>query len=135
MGSILYRSEKKILCEQLADLFLSVDWASGHYPDRLCRAIGNSDQVFSAWDGEMLVGLLNVLDDGEMTAYAHYLLVRPEYQHKGIGKELIRMLKETYKDYLRIVLVSYNDEIPFYERCGFKASEGSTPMFITSLWT
>jgi ribosomal protein S18 acetylase RimI-like enzyme len=49
----------------------------------------NSSSVFSAWDGQKLIGLINVLDDGIMTAYIHYLLIMPEYQHIGIGKELI----------------------------------------------
>lgn len=39
------------------------------------------------------------------------------------------------KDYLRIVIVAYNDEIGFYESCGFKKSDDASPMFITDLWT
>ncbi len=112
-----------------------MNWSSGKYPEKLVIAMQNSGTVFSAWDGEKLVGLINVLDDGVMTAYIHYLLVNPDYQGKGIGKKLLRLTTEKYKDYLRIVLVSYDKEIEFYNRCGFKASEDSTPMFITSLWT
>ena len=50
----------------------------------------------------------------------HYLLVRPEYQGRGIGERLIEKTKETYKDFLRLVLVAYDDVCGFYERCGFK---------------
>ena len=70
-----------------------------------------------------------------MTAYVHYLLVRPEYQGQGIGKELVKKVKEIYSEYLRIVLVAYNGELGFYEAQGFKKAEDSSPMFITSLWT
>jgi len=75
------------------------------------------------------------MDDGIMTAYVHYLLVNPDYHGNKIGRTLVEMAKEKYSDYLRIVLVAYNDELDFYENCGFKREEKSSPMFITSLWT
>jgi len=121
--------------KQLEDLFLSVEWSSGHYPDKLAIAMQNYETVYSAWDRDLLVGLISAMDDGIMTAYIHYLLVRPEYQGKGIGEQLIERTKEKYKDYLRIVLVAYDKECGFYEHCGFKKGEDETPMFITSLWT
>ncbi|MBQ6350330.1 MAG: GNAT family N-acetyltransferase [Methanobrevibacter sp.] len=45
------------------------------------------------------------MDDRIMTAYVHYLLVRPNYQDHGIGKHLVDKIKDIYKDYLRIVAV------------------------------
>ncbi|NDW19191.1 N-acetyltransferase [Dysgonomonas sp. 216] len=135
MKDIKYRDTKEFSEEALKDLFLSVNWSSGNYPEKLVVAMQNSGTVFSAWDGEKLVGLINVLDDSIMTAYIHYLLIMPEYQHYGIGKELIKNVSEKYKDYLRIVLVAYDKEVGFYEHCGFEIGDEKTPMFITSLWT
>ncbi|MGN1237123.1 MAG: GNAT family N-acetyltransferase [Bacteroidaceae bacterium] len=120
---------------QLQQLFLSVDWSSGHYPDKLYEAMKNYETVYAAWSGEKLVGLLAAMDDGIMTAYIHYLLVSPDYQGKGIGRKLVEQAKEKYKDYLRIAPMAYNKECAFYERCGFTKREDETPMFITSLWT
>lgn len=133
--NILYKDTHDFSSGQLEDLFLSVEWSSGHYPDKLVTAMKNFETVFSAWDGERLVGMICAMDDGIMTAYVHYLLVNPEYQGRHIGRELVRMVKEKYSDYLRIVVVAYNAELDFYEKCGFKKSEDSSPMFITSLWT
>lgn len=132
---ITYKDTKEFTPEELRDLFLSVKWSSGAYPEKLAIAMKNYGSVFTAWDGDKLVGLISTMDDGVMTAYIHYMLVRPEYQDKGIGRELMRLTKELYKDYLRIVLVAYDREIEFYKNCGFKAAEESTAMFITSLWT
>ncbi|WP_406034683.1 GNAT family N-acetyltransferase [Treponema saccharophilum] len=70
-----------------------------------------------------------------MNAYMHYLLVRPEYQGKGIGSALVSKIKEKYGDYLRLVIVAYNKEQAFYEKCGFKKAEDASAMFITELWT
>ena len=135
MKDIRYKEIKEFSGEDLQRLFLSVEWSSGNYPNKLTVAMRNSSTVFSAWDGDKLVGLVNALDDGIMTAYVHYLLIMPEYQHRGIGKKLIEKIAEKYKAYLRIVLVAYDKETGFYEHCGFEAGEDKVPMFITSLWT
>ncbi len=135
MQITLKGKEQTLTAGQLEDLFLSVEWSSGHYPDKLERAMQNYATVFSAWDGDRLVGLISAMDDGVMTAYIHYLLVRPDCQGRGIGRQLIEQVKAKYKDYLRIALMAYNKECAFYERCGFTKAENETPMFITSLWT
>ena len=121
--------------DQLQDLFLSVEWSSGHFPDKLAVAMRNFKTVFSAWDGDKLIGMICAMDDGVMNAYVHYLLVRPEYQGKGVGQQLVERMKAQYKDYLRIVVVAYNNEVGFYEHCGFSRATDASPMFITELWT
>lgn len=126
-----YKSVKKFTEEQLERLFRSVGWVSANYPDRLVKAMENSDTVVSAWaDGE-LIGLVNALDDGILTAYIHYLLVDPRYQGNGIASEMIGMLKEKYKDYLYLILIAENKEVVrFYEKMNFQSAEDATPMEI-----
>ena len=132
---ITYKDTHEFTAEQLKDLFRSVKWSSGAYPEKLQIAMRNFETVRTAWDGDRLVGLCCAMDDGIMTAYIHYLLVRPEYQSKGIGRTLITQMKEVYQDYLRIVLVAYNKEVRFYESCGFDRAVDASAMFITELWT
>lgn len=132
---IEYKETREFSRGQLEDLFLSVEWSSGHFPDKLVVAMRNFSTVVSAWDGEKLVGMACAMDDGIMNAYMHYLLVRPEYQGKGIGSALVSKIKEKYGDYLRLVIVAYNKEQAFYEKCGFKKAEDASAMFITKLWT
>ena len=133
--SVVYKEIHDFTRDELRGLFLSVEWSSGHYPDKLASAMKNYETVYSAWDGNTLAGLICAMDDGVMTAYVHYLLVRPDYQHQGIGKRLVELMKDKYKEYLRIVVVAYNAELRFYESCGFSKAESASPMFITSLWT
>lgn len=66
---------------ELEELFLSVNWSSGHYPEKLCIVMKNFNTVFSAYDGDKLVGMVCAMDDGIMNAYVHYLLVNPEYHN------------------------------------------------------
>lgn len=135
MGIDIKGKEQRLTSSELADLFLSVKWSSGHYPDKLETAMRHYATVYTAWEGDKLVGLISAMDDGIMTAYIHYLLVRPEYQGRGIGTQLMEKVKEKYKEYLRIVLVAYDKECGFYEHCGFIKGKNEIPMFITSLWT
>ncbi|HYF91218.1 MAG TPA: GNAT family N-acetyltransferase [Symbiobacteriaceae bacterium] len=131
--SIRYSDTREYSVAELRDLFLSVGWSSGQYPEKLQVAMRNSHSVVSAWDGDQLVGLMNCLSDGIMTAYFHYLLVKPAYHNQGIGRTLVRMMLDHYSDYARKVLIAYDEEIPFYERCGFEVGKGTTPLQITDL--
>ena len=132
---IKYLDKHEFSSKELEDLFLSVEWSSGHYPDKLVVAMKNFKTVFSAYDNDKLIGMICVMDDGIMNAYIHYLLVNPKYQSDGIGKHLVEMVKEKYKDYLRIAVIGYFKAEEFYKKCGFVKSDESYPFFITSLWT
>jgi len=127
--NVVYKDSQIFKPKELQDLFLSVGWASGNHPEKLAEAMKNSGAVFSAWDGDKLIGLINALDDGIMTAYVHFLLVNPEYHGKGIGKELLRLVMEKYKDYLRILLISEENATEFYQNSGFVADKTTTAMF------
>lgn len=76
---------------------------------------------------------LCALDDGELTAYAHYLLVNHKYHGLGIGKELVRRLKKKYEGYLYFLLIAEDKKtIAFYDQYGLKTVEGAT-LAITTL--
>lgn len=135
LTDIEYRDIHDFPRDELERLFLSVGWSSGHFPDKLVVAMKNYGTVFSAWDNDALVGLICAMDDGVMNAYVHYLLVDPAFQGRGIGRRLVEMVKEKYKDYMRIVVVAYDDELHFYENCGFSKKTEASAMCITSLWT
>ena len=132
---ITYKDIHDFTAEGLERLFLSVEWSSGHYPDKLVEAMKNFRTVYSAWDGDKLIGMVCAMDDGIMNAYVHYLLVDPEYHGQTIGRTLVEKIKEHYADYLRIAVIAYDSELHFYENCGFSKAEEASPMFITSLWT
>lgn len=128
---LCYTEEKKFTREDVQGLFLSVGWISGEYPARLYRALMNSSAVFTVWDGSRLVGLLRALDDGELVAFLHYLLVRPDYQGRGIVGRLVALAKEKYKDYLYInIMPEESKNAAFYEKHGFRRMEDGVAMQI-----
>ena len=126
-----YTEEKKFTKEQVQQLFLSVNWISGKYPERLYKALMNSSTVLTVWDDEKLVGLTRVLDDTEMLAQIHYVLVDPAYQGKGIAGKMIEYVKEKYKDFMYIEGMPENKgNVPFYEKHGFSVMENGTAIQI-----
>lgn len=123
--SITFTDAKKYTTKDLSNLFQSVGWLSANYPERLKKALDNSETVFSAWDDEKLVGLVNAIDDSELTAYVHYLCVNPAYQGRGIGKELLQRIKEKYSNYLYIILIAENESlVSYYSKNGFEYVDG-----------
>lgn len=78
----------------------------------------------TARDGDRLVGLIRALDDSEMLAQIHYVLVHPDYQGQGIAGQLVERIKEKYKNFLYIEGMPENEtNVPFYEKHGFRRME------------
>lgn len=128
---IRYTGEKLFSKEQVQELFRSVNWVSGNYPERLYKALMNSSTVLTAWDGDRLIGLARVLDDTEMLAQIHYVLVHPDYQGQGIAGNLIERIKEKYKDFLYIDgMPEDKTKVPFYEKHGFSVMENGAAIQI-----
>lgn len=131
MNPITYTEEKIFTKEQVQKLFLSVGWVSGEYPERLYKALMHSSTVITAWDEKRLVGLVRLLDDTEMTAYMHYVLVDPQYHGHGIAGHMVEMVKEKYKDYLYIeIMPEESKNAAFYQRFGFEIMPDGVAMQI-----
>ena len=128
---IRYTEEKTFTQDQVQELFKSVGWISAEYPQRLYKALMNSQTVLTAWDGERLVGLARVLDDSELVAFVHYVLVHPEYQGRKIAGNMVEYIRDKYKNYLYIEgMPEDSKNVAFYERHGFHVMEGGTPIQI-----
>ena len=131
---ITYKETKEFSREEIERLFLSVNWESGKYPDKIVRGLRASSTVISAWDGERLVGLVRGLDDGETVAFLHYLLVDPAYQGMHIGGELMERIMEKYKDFLHVkVMPSSKITVEFYRKYGFEVYDNYTAMELSNL--
>ena len=94
--NVTYNDNKKDLPpEQLHKLFVAVGWSDGsETPEMIQKGYSvpwvNSTLVVSAWDGDCLVGAVRVLSDTMFRSVIYDLLVLPEFQNKGIGKELLK---------------------------------------------
>jgi ribosomal protein S18 acetylase RimI-like enzyme len=92
--------------------------------DRIQRMIDNADEIITARDGENLVGFLRAITDYSYCCYISDIAVDKEYQGLGIGKELIRILRDKLGDEeIQYILTSAPKAEGFYERIGFERAD------------
>ncbi len=86
-------------------------------------------EKLSVFDGDRLVAMARMIGDLELDYFIKDVVVRPEYQHRGIGKLLIQELLAFIRQHgirntnIFTELCAMPDKIPFYERFGFAANE------------
>lgn len=84
----------------------------------------------SAWDGERLVGIENMISDGFLVVYYPHLLVHTDYQGQGIGNRIMEILKKRHESFHMHMLVADYEAIAFYQKCGFRRAGKTEPMWI-----
>ncbi|MDN6027028.1 MAG: GNAT family N-acetyltransferase [Lacticaseibacillus paracasei] len=117
--------QKPTMPEVLA-LYKSVGWSMyTRDPARLERALTYSLMVLGAYEGKQLVGLVRAVGDGETILFIQDLLVLPEYQRRGIGKQLIEALLARFPEVRQRVLLTDDDPKTrnFYKAAGFVESQ------------
>ena len=115
-----YKTNPGASPESIAALRRSVGWG-GMEAELRNPALRDYLQI-ACYDGDELVGFLDVVSNGVTGAYIQDVMVRPDYQGKGIGTELMnRAINRLKADHIYMVSVIYGEERlrPFYEKSGF----------------
>lgn len=75
-------------------LYESTGWndKSKKPKELLFHALKNSWYFVSVYAGDQLVGCGRIISDGHLHAFITEMIVLPEYQMKGIGKEILKRL-------------------------------------------
>lgn len=83
----------------------------------------------SVFEGDKIVAMARVIGDMGLCYYIKDVVVRPEYQGKGIGRLLINELLKYINDNgiantnIAVELCAMPDKIPFYQKFGFDSNE------------
>jgi ribosomal protein S18 acetylase RimI-like enzyme len=96
---IQFKETRDISIESVVELYKSVGWSSAEKPVELHQALLGSHSLVTAWDSDRLVGLGNAISDGHLVVYYSHLLVHPEYEGRGIGTRLMKMLMAHYQGF------------------------------------
>lgn len=108
--------------EEVLALYGAVGWSAyTKDPDRLASALSASLAVTAARDGGRLVGLARLVGDGLTIVYLQDILISPEYQRRGIGRDLLERAFAPYRDVRQKVLLTDDEpsQRAFYEAMGF----------------
>lgn len=112
--------------DEILDLYESVGWTNyTARPEMLKVAYENSLLTLAAYEDKALVGIVRVVGDGASIVFIQDLLVRPEFQRKGIGTALMRAVLERYPAVYQMELMTDDTEktVAFYQSMGFQRAE------------
>lgn len=106
-------------------LWASVEWSEEdeYAPQTVKAAIRNTTLLVSARNqhGD-LIGIARVMSDNVFTTWLAELIVHPDYQSCGIGKRLVKTVRDYYDD-TSIVLETFPWNRKFFKKCGMKESK------------
>lgn len=113
---------------QLQNLFnIAAFWAKGRSIEDLNKAITNSEQVISVWDGEQLIGFARANSDGIYRATIWDVVIHPDYQGNGLGSKLVEtVLSHPRMQKVERVYLMTTHQQEFYEKIGFRVNNTTT---------
>lgn len=118
-------SNYKPMVHQYQALRAAIGWSlEGISQERIQESLNASPYCITAWEDKefgKLVGMVRISGDRGMYGYIQDTMVLPEYQHQGIGKEMMRRLLDNIRDnkgYLLGVCPS-KVSVEFYRSFGF----------------
>ena len=99
----------------------SADWLRSAYSNSMFKCL--------AFDGRKVVAAGRAVADGVDCSYLCDIVVHPDYQRSGLGKELIRRLIERSRGHRKIILYAVPGREPFYEKFGFRRMNTAMAIF------
>lgn len=99
-----------------------VGWENHPSPEKHLEILKNSAFIVLAInDGtNNIIGFINAISDKILSAYIPLLEVLPQYQGKGIGKELVRKMLSKLECYYMVDICCDESLQNFYEKFGLK---------------
>ncbi|MCI8623658.1 MAG: GNAT family N-acetyltransferase [Provencibacterium sp.] len=116
--------ENELGLEDYQQLRESVGWNRLH-AGQAARALKAGLFSVTAWEDGRLAGMARLVGDG-LYLMAADVVVRPEYQHRGIGRRLVERLLEFAEDQTpsggrtSVQLIAEPGREGFYESLGFR---------------
>ncbi|MBP0956406.1 MAG: GNAT family N-acetyltransferase [Oscillospiraceae bacterium] len=104
-------------------------WGEGPSFEQTELALRHTLFRVSVYDKGKVVAMARMIGDMGLDYYIKDVVVRPEYQKRGIGRLLINELLKFIRENgvsgtdIFVELCAVPDKIPFYEKFGFDANE------------
>jgi predicted N-acetyltransferase YhbS len=121
---VKYEVHRKITADQFIDLLARSTLAERRPVNdriRIEKMLAHGNILVTAWDDNLLVGISRALSDFAFCCYLSDLAVDEKYQHKGIGKELIRLTHEVAGvSETQLILLAAPKAVNYYPRIGME---------------
>jgi GNAT superfamily N-acetyltransferase len=127
MGKLIIK-HNELSAEEFILLWETV-WGKGPSLNQTRLAMEHTLFRISVYDEDKIVAMARVIGDVGLNYYIKDVVVRPEYQNKGIGRILINELLSYINangisgTEIFVELCAMPDKVPFYEKFGFDANE------------
>lgn len=108
---------------EILGLYASVGWtAYTDDPAALRNGFANSLLTLAAYEEAALAGLIRVVGDGHTVVFVQDILVRPQFQRRGIGSALLQAVLNRYAGVRQIELLTDDtpETVAFYRSMGFR---------------
>ena len=119
--TVAYKRDTNVSAAQVADLFTR----SGinrpvHDLPRIEAMLRHANLTWTAWDGDILVGIARSLTDFSWCCYLSDLAVDTACQKSGVGRELVNKTRETIGPSVMLVLLAAPGAMEYYPKIGFE---------------
>jgi len=119
---VVYTNDMSIIEEDMLEGGFFVGWPNPPDTAAHLKLLCGSFCAFTAIDTKSgkVVGFINAVSDGVLSAYIPLLEVLPEYQGRGIGGKLVEHMLAALGNLYMIDIVCDEDIAPFYVKDGAK---------------
>ena len=120
--------QNELTAEEFILLWETV-WGKGPTLEQTRLAMEHTLFRVSVFDRNNIIAMARVIGDMGLDYYIKDVIVRPEYQGKGVGRLLIGEILRFINDNgingtdIFVELCAMPDKIPFYEKFGFSSNE------------
>ncbi|MCL1137302.1 GNAT family N-acetyltransferase [Shewanella pneumatophori] len=130
--NLVVEVSKQINEKEVVALYKANAWSSAEVPEKLLAALLNSDTLVTARVDGKLVGLGNAISDGHLVVYYPHLLIHPDFQRQGIGRQVMELMQGHYHGFHQQMLTADGDSTAFYQSLGFERAGQTVPMWVYS---
>ena len=95
-------------------------WPNPPAPETLLRLLRGSYRVVLAVSEGQVIGFVQAISDGVLTAYIPLLEVLPQWQGRGVGRALMERVQAELGHLYAVDLGCDDHLVPFYERLGMR---------------
>lgn len=126
MHPLTYRSNIKITAVDFIDLLERSTLAERRPVQdhrRIQKMLDNANLIVTAWSDDRLVGISRAVTDYSYCCYLSDLAVDMQFQHQGVGKELVKRTHEAAGPETQLILLAAPRAISYYSKIGMKRFE------------